>query len=222
MLSSEDIDLRETYLNNSEATDANDSESNVIDNGTNEDDGDEDPIDCAVCQSTTQHFCTICQKKVCVIFCSEQDPDSSNELSRVHKANDPRCSSLKLKCHICEKDEKSMFDSHMINHSETSYKDVSEISEADDSSWKYVSCDRCEENFENKADLLLHIKTCNLFPCGQCAYFCFDILDLNQHIADIHPQNLYQKRRKQEYMCFLNLFLYILYRYNIICNNLIV
>ena len=115
-----------------------------------------------------------------------------------------------------------MFDSHMINHSETSYKDLSEISEADDSSWKYVSCDRCEENFENEADLLLHIKTFNLFPCGQCAYFCFDILDLNQHIADIHPQNLYQIWRKQEYMCFLNLFLDILYRYNIICNNLIV
>ena len=128
MLSSEDIDLRETYLNNSEATDANDSESNVIDNGTNEDDGDEDPIDCAVCQSTTQHVCTICQKKVCVIFCSEQDPDSFNKLSRVQKANGPRCSSWKLKCHICEKDEKSMFDSHMINHSETSYKDLSEIS----------------------------------------------------------------------------------------------
>ena len=61
----------------------------------------------------------------------------------------------------------------------------------------YVSCDRCEEKFENEADLLLHKETCNLFPCGQCAYICFDIQDLNQHIADIHPKNLYQKRRKQ-------------------------
>ena len=66
--------VSKSYLNNSKATYVNDSESYVIDDGTNEDDGNEDPIDCAVCQSTTQHFCTICQKKVCVIFCSEQDP----------------------------------------------------------------------------------------------------------------------------------------------------
>ena len=42
-----------------------------------------------------------------------------------------------------------------------------------------------------------HKTTCNLSPCDQCAYICFDIVDLNQHIADIHPQNLYKKRRKQ-------------------------
>ena len=30
-----------------------------------------DPIDRAVCNSTTQHVCSLCGKKVCQIFCSE-------------------------------------------------------------------------------------------------------------------------------------------------------
>ena len=72
--------LATAFLINSEATYVNDSESYVVDDGTNGDDGNEDPFDCAVCQSTTQHFCTICPKKVCVIFCIEQDPGSKSKL----------------------------------------------------------------------------------------------------------------------------------------------
>ena len=54
----------------------------------------EDPIDCAVCNTTTQHVCVLCGKKVCQIFCSEQDPNSTNEYHRKHKDNDPRCVEL--------------------------------------------------------------------------------------------------------------------------------
>ena len=43
-----------------------------------------DPIDCAVCNSTTQHVCSLCGKKVCQIFCSEQDPISTNESHDKH------------------------------------------------------------------------------------------------------------------------------------------
>ena len=54
----------------------------------------DDPIDCAVCNSTTQHVCSLCGKNVCQIFCSEQDPISTNEYHQKHKDNDPRCSTM--------------------------------------------------------------------------------------------------------------------------------
>ena len=50
----------------------------------------EDPIECAVCNSTTQHVCVLCGKNICQIFCSEQDPNSTKKYQRKHKDNDPR------------------------------------------------------------------------------------------------------------------------------------
>ena len=104
-----------------------------------------------------------------MILCSEQDGNSSNEYIRKHKANDPRCTPLKLKCSICE----------------TSYREISLVSNADDSSWKYVSCDKCEAKLENETDLLHHMErvheygeNCNLYPCEECGFQSGDIITL--------------------------------------------
>ena len=56
-----------------------------------EDSSIDDCVQCKLCDSATQHSCTKCLKPVCNLFCSEQDPNSSNEMVRRHKQNDPRC-----------------------------------------------------------------------------------------------------------------------------------
>ena len=49
-------------------------------------------LNCSLCEKTTQHRCTICGHMVCNLFCSQQDPDSSDEMQRRHLPGDPRCS----------------------------------------------------------------------------------------------------------------------------------
>ena len=46
--------------------------------------------ECALCEASTQHKCSICNNKICN-FCSEQDPNSTNEMHRIHAKNDSRC-----------------------------------------------------------------------------------------------------------------------------------
>ena len=86
----------------------------------------EDPLQCDVCDGTTQHFCIICNKNVCNIFCSEQDPDSTNELRRRHRLNDPRCKKEQFTCYICDEVflKKISFDAHMNNHNENSHTEL--------------------------------------------------------------------------------------------------
>ena len=43
-------------------------------------------------QERTLHRCTICGHMVCNLFCSQEDPDSSNKMERQHLQGDPRCS----------------------------------------------------------------------------------------------------------------------------------
>ena len=47
---------------------------------------------CQLCKEATQHKCRLCEKPVCNLFCSIQDPNSDNESHRVHKKGDARCS----------------------------------------------------------------------------------------------------------------------------------
>ena len=46
---------------------------------------------CSLCIGSTQHRCTKCNIPVCILFCSIEDPNSDDELKRVHKRGDPRC-----------------------------------------------------------------------------------------------------------------------------------
>ena len=77
------------------------------------------------------------------------------------------------------------------------------VSNADESSWQYVSCDKCEGTFDNEMDLLHHKERvhgygedCQLYPCEECGFRSSDNLSLKKHVEDMHPKNLYQKRRK--------------------------
>ena len=90
----------------------------------------DDPIDCAVCNSTTQHVCSLCGKRVCKIFCTEQDQNSINEYHLKHKDNDPRCTPMKFNCPFCDEEfgNKNNFDNHMNNHNENSYEEITQLS----------------------------------------------------------------------------------------------
>ena len=39
--------------------------------------------ECALREASTQHRCSVCNNKICN-FCSEQDPNSTNEMRRIH------------------------------------------------------------------------------------------------------------------------------------------
>ena len=150
---------------------SNDIEIEEAHNSTEED----DPINCAVCNSTTQHVCILCGKKVCQIFCSKQDPNSSNEYQRKHMENDPRCTPMKFNCPFCDEEfvNKNNFDDHMNNHNETSYEEITQLSSSEDSLWKYSLCKLCGEKFDNE-------------------------LDVKEHMDKMHmTNNLYGKRIKQ-------------------------
>ena len=60
-------------------------------------------IICEMCEKSTQHACRICNKPVCVINCSVEDPNSTNEMHRVHKTGDKRCTNSAFECPSCSK-----------------------------------------------------------------------------------------------------------------------
>ena len=51
--------------------------------------------------SSSRHLCQLCYRPVCN-FCSDIDPNQSNEMLRVHKLND-QCSGQRFECPTCEK-----------------------------------------------------------------------------------------------------------------------
>ena len=57
------------------------------------DDNTEGVLNCEACKGSTQHFCRRngCRIPLCQTGCSIQDPDSDNEMHRVHKIGDIRC-----------------------------------------------------------------------------------------------------------------------------------
>ena len=139
---------------------------------------------CDLWDNSNEHFCTLCGKKVCNIFCSEWDPNSSNEMRRKHKLNDPRCTVINFECPTCDSKFQLQEDLeiHMSSH-ETSFQMVSLVSEADDSSWKYVACNECDGRFQNEKDLLHHKErvhtygeTCTIYPCEECGFQGTDVL----------------------------------------------
>ena len=168
---------------------------------------DEDQIDISVheivCNSTTQHVCSFCGKKVCQIFCSEQDPNSTNGYHRKHKDNDLRCTPMKFNCPFCNEEfvNKNNFDDHMNNHNENSYDEMTQLSRSEDSLWKYSLCKLCGKKFNNELDVKEHMDNWHgkRFYCQQCSNLTRDNSSLESHMTNIHPDNLYRKRIRQNH-----------------------
>ena len=64
------------------------------------------------------------------------------------------------------------FDKHMNNHNETSYEELTQISNASESLWRYVPCISCGEKYENELDLKIHQDTDHTeeMKCQECSY----------------------------------------------------
>ena len=140
---------------------------------------------------------------VCVVkkFVKYFAVSSTNEYHQKHKNNDPRCTPMKFKCPFCDEEfvNKNNFDDHMNNHNENSYEEMTQLSSSEDSLWKYSLCKLCGKKFNNELDVKEHMDNWHgkRFHCQQCSYGTRDNLSLESHMTNIHPDNLYRKRIRQ-------------------------
>ena len=81
-----------------------------------------------------------------------------------------------LECPSCERRFKTRLDlqDHIARQHNLSISMPSMISEANDSSWKYLNCSECDGKFENEMDLQYHKTRVhdygepgNIYPCDQ-------------------------------------------------------
>ena len=153
-------------------------------------------IICEMCEKSTQHACRICNKPVCVINCSVEDPNSTNEMHRVHKTGDKRCTNSAFECPSCSKlfSTPKELQVHIERH-HPQESSLSLISEASSLSGMYVNCTICDKKFENELHMNHHRvrvheygETCNLYPCEECGFSAGDIDTLNEHVGNGHNE----------------------------------
>ena len=77
------------------------------------------------------------------------------------------------------------------------------LSQADDSSWMYMTCNLCNGRFQNEKDLPFHMgsvheygESCKMYPCDSCGFRTGDLRKLNKHIEE-HREILYGKGRNK-------------------------
>ena len=87
----------------------------------------------------------------------------------------------------------------MNNHNENSYDEMTQLSSSEDSLGKYSLCKLCGEKFDNELDVKEHMDISHgkRFHCQQCSYVTTDKSSIGSHMTNIHPDNLYRKRIKQ-------------------------
>jgi hypothetical protein len=143
---------------------------------------------CNLCEKSSQHFCRKCDKPVCNLFCSEEDPASDNPMHRVHKTGDIRWISSGFECPSCGKYFTTA--TSLSKHVEEQHAQISSLSLISENSndWMYVACSKCQRKFENESDLHYHEErfhecgeTCSLYPCDECGFRGQDIEELKRH-----------------------------------------
>ena len=78
---------------------------------------------CELCQNSTQHKCKKCNKQVCNLFCSVQDPKSDNEAHRIHKPGKKLCTSPE--CFACSEWDRSFESTEELNlHQEFEHSEI--------------------------------------------------------------------------------------------------
>ena len=157
---------------------------------------------CPLCL-TSKHSCRKCNKTVCNLYCSEQDPSSDSEMYRVHRIGDIRCVSLGFECPTCG--ETFQVSSALQKHMTTDHEHETSgsiLSEANSSNWMYVPCTVCAKRFENESDMKHHNvrvheygEDCRLYPCEECGFSGQDIDELKSHVVEVH-ENLSEKTYK--------------------------
>ena len=98
----ENVTLEETatetfnYVTDSLTQEVPDTFSIIVNNEAESPEEDTDEVICNLCneaakQERPQHKCRKCAKVVCNLFCSIKDPESDNDMHRIHKRGDVRC-----------------------------------------------------------------------------------------------------------------------------------
>ena len=156
-------------------------------------------------QESPQHKCRLCGIAVCNLFCSIQDPNSDNEIHRVHLPGLCRSSidenflnqNIAFNCPKCEKTFLSTLDlqNHLSNNHEafqTSFPSMSLISEGSLSDIQ-ETCNQCEKLFENELDLKNHVvrvheygESFEIYPCEECGYRGQDLNQIRSHVKEVH------------------------------------
>ena len=100
-------------------------------------------------------------------------------MHRIHILGDARCiASSPFECPFCQNSFiTSDFLRGHINTSHAQESSVSLLSEANSSTWMYVSCTACDNKFENETDMKYHLErvheygeSCHMDPCDKCGF----------------------------------------------------
>ena len=170
---------------------------------------------CNICteaskQKNPQHRCSICYKVVCSLACSIADPNSDNEMHRVHKHGDSRCvpvnnwpigdQEIPFECPLCDQSFKDNveLESHIADKHgqfETTFPTMSLASDGSLSD-VYERCKQCGKMFENELDLKNHIErvhvygeTFAIYPCEECGFRGTDVQEFKTHISETHSND---------------------------------
>ena len=171
---------------------------------------------CQLCQearkSRTPHICRVCGNVVCN-FCSKQDPDSDNEMHRVH-SNLSQCSATfessltVFACPHC--DEILTTTKDLNNHIQAkhpqgfeSIASLSQIAkeledntnttldETEAQAKENIKCTECEKLFYHESDAKHHNvrvheygEPYNLYPCELCGFSGSDVIEIEEHIKN--------------------------------------
>ena len=94
---------------------------------------------------------------------------------------------------------------HVLDNHELSRTSLTLVSNADDSSWKYVNCTICNKRFRNEYDMKYHEERvhdfgeiCVIYPCEECGSQGQD-LDSLESLEELVIRQLpeYSKRTQQ-------------------------
>ena len=85
-----------------------------------------------------------------ILDCSKVAKNSSNELRRPYRDNDPMCKKQNVECPTCEESFvlPGQLEHHLKNVHDLSSSMPSLISDCNNSTWKHLSCNVYDDQFE--------------------------------------------------------------------------